>query len=164
MRRAYRHPDPERHSGPYRALSDTPQSNVAIKPGVFDRDDPSDPATALRGSRCEPCQETFFPYRRVCPRCRRAAPLPAVTLGRTGTVHAFTRVERTPAHIGAPYILGKVDLPGGVRILTRIEDTGDLRIGDKVELVIRPTFVTAAAERAWGYSFRCIAPTYTKDR
>ena len=135
-------------------MAETAQKQVAIKPGVFDREDFADPATALRGSRCDQCGETFFPHRSLCPRCHGAATLPEVTLSRTGTVHTFTQVERTPSHYADPYILGKVDLPEGVRILTQIEDTDDLHIGSEVELVIRPIFVTDAGEQAWGYLFR----------
>ena len=139
-------------------MSDTAQKQVPIRAGVFDRENFRHPKTSLRGSRCGECQETFFPHRGVCPRCRSALAIETVTLGRTGFVHALTRVERTPAHYPKPYALGKVDLPEGVRILTQVGEADELRIGDQVTLVIGPLFVTSGGEEVWGYWFRPTCP------
>ena len=81
-----------------------------------------------------------------------------VKLGRTGVVYAFTWVERTPAHYPERYVLGKVDLPEGVRILTQIEETGELRIGNEVALVIGRLFAPSGGEEVWGYWFRATCP------
>ena len=81
-----------------------------------------------------------------------------VKFSRTGVVYAFTQGERMPAHYPQRYVLGKVDLPEGVRILTQIEEAGELRIGNEVALGIGPLFVTSGGEEVWGYWFRPTCP------
>ena len=141
-------------------MSQPQPKDVAIKPGVFTRENVNDPDTALRGSRCQTCGETFFPHRSICPRCRLGAEMAEVELSRAGVVHALTHVARTPSHYDAPYVLAKVDLPEGVRILSQIVvDSGyDINIGSPVELVIEPVFTAGDGSRVWGYRFRPVGP------
>lgn len=110
---------------------------------------------ALKGTRCTRCGETFFPARRVCPRCHRCDAVADIALGRTGTVHATTEVIRYPAHLTQSYVLAEVDLREGVRLRAQLggDDAAMLRPGDHVELVIEPLFTTAGGQAFLGYRF-----------
>lgn len=111
--------------------------------------------TTLRGSRCTACDNVAFPVAVGCQRCGSADVVP-VDLARRGTVWAHT-VQRfapksppyVPAAGGfAPFAVGYVELPDGVRVEAVLErrDAEDLD-GAEVELVAVepvPRFATAA--------------------
>ncbi len=128
-------------------------NTVPLRPGLFIVD--GDGARALKGTRCAHCGRTYFPPRRVCPRCRRGDALADVALGRIGVVHAATHVVRHPAHFACGYVLAEVDLPEGVRLRAQLggDDAAHLRPGDRVELAIEPLFMTAEGQAVLGYRF-----------
>lgn len=136
-------------------MSEPAQQDVPIRPGIYSREDVRDPQNALRGTRCRRCEETFFPPRRVCPRCHSAAEVSDVQLGRRGRVYAVTRVVRPAAQFREPYFLGLVDLVEGVRVLAQVTPgSGDeVQIGMPVELEICPLFETPDGQRIWGHRF-----------
>lgn len=80
--------------------------------------------------RCKGCaRHVFFP-RELCPHCGSAA-LQWVVAAGTGTVHAVTTVRRKP-EAGGDYNVSLVDLDEGVRMMSRVEGSGTVRIGDRV--------------------------------
>jgi uncharacterized OB-fold protein len=100
------------------------------------------PATSepprLTGSRCRDCGNVAFPEATGCQRCG-GADLDAVALADSGTVWAHT-VQRfapksppyVPAAEGfAPFAVGYVELPDGVRVEAVLEAT---TIDDPTEL------------------------------
>ena len=139
-------------------MSDSKAIEIPIKPGLFTCEDFRAPQATLRGTRCRRCSETLFPARNVCPRCRSAQTMTEVELSRRGTVYSFTRVTRVPAHYTEPYVLGLIDLPEGVRLLSQIASSPPdaLRIGIPVQLVIGPLFETPEGQRVWGYRFESV--------
>lgn len=70
----------------------------------------------LVGSRCEACGAASWPARAVCERCGSAHVVVA-EMSTTGKLVTFTTVHVSRAGLPAPYVLGQVDLPDGVRIV-----------------------------------------------
>jgi uncharacterized OB-fold protein len=111
--------------------------------------------TTLRGSRCAGCDNVAFPVAAGCQRCGSTEVAPVDLTGR-GTVWSHT-VQRfapksppyvPPAEGFAPFAVGYVELPEGVRVEAVLEcsDPAEL-VGAEVTLVATdpvPRFATAA--------------------
>jgi uncharacterized OB-fold protein len=102
----------------------------------------------LIGSHCERCGTVTFPRRGSCPRCtsedvRERLLSPCGTLW-TWTVQCFP--PKSPPYAVAPgedfepYAVGYVELPGEVRVETRLTevDPGELEIGAPMQLTLIP--------------------------
>ncbi|MGI5452767.1 Zn-ribbon domain-containing OB-fold protein [Streptomyces sp. CA-249302] len=95
----------------------------------------------LRGSRCADCAVAVYPVSPVCPRC--GGPAEPVVLSGTGTLWTWT-VQRyapksppyvPPADGFAPFAVGYVELPEGVRVLAALDiRPEDAEIGMPVTL------------------------------
>jgi len=84
-------------------------------------------------TRCLSCGRLVFPPRNFCPACFKTE-VEWVDLPRRGTLFAFTQQERS-VRFGKPDVIGIVELPGGIRLFTRIiAQFESLRIGQPVEL------------------------------
>jgi uncharacterized OB-fold protein len=99
--------------------------------GLFTVDPP-----ALLGQHCAACGRYAFPCTTACPLC--GAPDPqSVTLPTTGTLWAWTTVTAPPpGYVGeVPYGFGVVELPGGLRVVTRLAGPVDgFELGQPMEL------------------------------
>lgn len=84
--------------------------------GVFTVDPPR-----LLGAHCSDCGQTSFPRLDGCPYCGRET-VAAVELADHGTLWGWTTVlHAPPGYLGAvPYGFGVVELPEGVRVVTRL--------------------------------------------
>ena len=80
--------------------------------------------------RCGDCERHVFFPRMLCPHCGGTA-LRWVAPAGTGTVHAVTTVRRKP-DAGGDYNVSLIDLDEGVRMMSRVEGTAPMRIGDRV--------------------------------
>ena len=91
-------------------------------------------------ARCTGCGRTFFPPRTVCSRCRGRT-FEKTTLPREGVLETFTVIRVAPSGFTdqAPYGVGIVSLPGGVKVTAQIVDCdpGTLAIGDRLRLEFR---------------------------
>lgn len=92
---------------------------VAMTPGHFTvPEDPREPPKLL-GSRCESCDEHFYPRRAICAKCLSPT-MADVELGPRGTLYSYTFVHfpmfgsTRVEHVG--YGVGQVDLPEGPRV------------------------------------------------
>ena len=76
---------------------------------------------ALLGVRCTACGKPSFPRAPDCPLCGAPDPEP-VELSPTGTLWGWTEVTAPPPgyHGDVPYGFGVVELPEGVRVVTRL--------------------------------------------
>ena len=88
--------------------------------------------------RCTQCAHLQFYPRGHCVRCLHPAPV-WIDASRTGTLHSFTIVRRTPNADWSdevPYVFALVDLDEGVRITTNVRsaDLESLRCGQGVEI------------------------------
>ena len=102
----------------------------------------------LIGSRCTACGIVTFPAQDSCPRCAATA-MAEQLLARRGRLWAWTIQHfppPSPPYAGptgdafVPYGVGYVELPGEVKVETRLTeaDPDALRAGMEMELVIVP--------------------------
>src|SRR5580700_2044960 len=90
---------------------------VPVKEGLFTDSDPPH----LLGGRCRTCGHHHFPRRPICPYCASDATEP-VELSATGRLWAWTAVTHPPPGYKGkvPYGFGVVELPEGLRVVTRL--------------------------------------------
>jgi uncharacterized OB-fold protein len=101
-------------------------------------------APVLLGSACRACGTVTFPRQASCPRCT-STDVGEHQLARRGTLWSWT-IQRfrpkSPPYVGPeefePYGVGYVELPGEVRVETRLTeaDPARLRIGMPMELTL----------------------------
>ena len=110
-------------------------TRVLVREGLFTADDPP----ALLGTHCGACGRFHFPRADACTYCATADPEP-VELSRQGTLWAWTAVTAPPpGYLGEiPFGVGVVELPEGVRVITRLteSDPGALAEGQSMALRI----------------------------
>lgn len=106
---------------------------------------------------CSGCKKIFFPPRVVCSECG-SREFESTTLSKTGKLDTFTiiRVAPTGFEDEAPYAVGVVSLPEGVKLTAQVVD-GDpeqLSIGDEVRLEFRKVQQDGhAGVLCYGYKF-----------
>jgi uncharacterized OB-fold protein len=137
--------------------ADAGSGAVPFRPGVLDLGTAGGPS--LAGSRCPGCGAHFFPARHVCSGCL-TEDLDLVPLSRTGTIYTFTVVRQSTPDFTAPYLLGYVDLPEGVRVLGLLVGLGEGKatIGMTVTLATQPKGTDADGCEIVGYCFRPAEP------
>ena len=106
-----------------------------VRPGLFtDAEEP-----ALLGSRCGSCGSHLFPRADACSYCAAEEPEP-VELSDRGTLWSWTAVTAPPPGYQGetPFGIGVVELPEGVRVITRLteSDPAALAEGQPMELRI----------------------------
>ena len=119
--------------------------SVPIAEGVFTwpSDDPQ-----LIGSRCAACGIVTFPAQDSCPRCA-STDMGERLLSRRGRLWAWTTQDfppPSPPYTGptgadfVPFAVGYVELPGEVKVETRLIGAGpdELVPGMEMELVLLP--------------------------
>jgi uncharacterized OB-fold protein len=105
----------------------------------------------LAGSRCRECDEIFVGERAVCPRCCTRDQMDSIRLSRTGTIYAFTIVERSFPGVTTPFIDVIVDLDDGAHIkatLEGVEPTPDAITFDMPVEVVFTEVIPAGADGA----------------
>ena len=116
------------------------------------------------GGRCTTCGVVTFPEQRSCPRCT-STDVERQLLSRTGTLWTWTVQRYMPKppyrsrHTEAtfePFGVGYVELPGTLRIETRLleHDPARLRIGAPVELAFYTQYVETDGIEVVNYAFR----------
>jgi uncharacterized protein len=115
----------------------------------------------LMGSACGQCGTVTFPRQRSCPRCTSedVHPRELATRGElwSWTIQCFA--PKAPPYLPGgveefePYGVGYVELPGEVRVETRLteNDPDQLRIGMTMELTLIPV---PGASDTLTYAFR----------
>ena len=91
-------------------------------------------------AKCTGCGAVYFPPRLVCAECKGRT-FEKVVLANTGKVETFTVIRVAPSGFTdqAPYGVGIVSLPGGVKVTAQIVDCDPetLAIGDRLRLEFR---------------------------
>jgi uncharacterized OB-fold protein len=135
---------------------------IPIQEGLFTW--PSD-QPALIGSRCEACGEVTFPPQRSCPACCREQ-IENVELPRRGRLWTWTIQGFPPKsppygkvvtrETFVPYGVGYVELPGAVRVESRltVNDPEKLAIGMEMELAVEPFTRDAEGNEVMMFCFR----------
>ncbi len=100
------------------------------------RDGPLHRYGALLASRCTACGSFLFPRADACTYCATEDPEP-VELSRHGTLWSWTAVTAPPPGYEGevPFGVGVVELPEGVRVITRLteSDPAALQAGQAME-------------------------------
>jgi uncharacterized protein len=125
---------------------------LLVRDGLFTDGDPP----ALLGTRCGNCGSVHFPRADACTYCATADPEP-VELSRRGTLWAWTAVTAAPpGYLGeVPFGVGVVELPEGVRVITRLteSDPGVLTEGQPMELRVVPLHEDKDGNDVVSYAF-----------
>jgi uncharacterized OB-fold protein len=124
----------------------------------------------LIASRCNNCGTVSFPAQSSCARCL-GTDTSEHLLARQGTLWTWTVQgfrPKSPPYAGPvdfePFPLGYVELPGEVKVETRLVDVtpAELRIGMPMELAIVP-FEQASGEDVLTFAFRPIIEEPTHE-
>ncbi|MFI5047243.1 MAG: Zn-ribbon domain-containing OB-fold protein [Acidimicrobiia bacterium] len=120
----------------------------------------------LVGGRCTNCGLITFPVQQSCPRCASVS-IDETPLARRGTLWAWTTqaFPPPPPYAGptgdefVPFAVGYVELPGEVKVETRLVDCDatTLRTGMEMELVIVPFRTDDDGHEVVTFAFRPIA-------
>ena len=114
------------------------QAPRPIAPHLFDT---SGGETRLRAAACDACSRLHFPAGDACPYCGGDACREQL-VGRTGILFLHTAIaSRPPGYRGElPFGFGVVELPEGLRVVTRLTeaDPTRLRQGQAMRLVVTP--------------------------
>jgi hypothetical protein len=76
----------------------------------------------LEGLACRACGKVFLDRRRHCAACGARDALSPQRLAPTGTLHAFTIVQRSFPGVPVPYVSAIVDLDGGGCVKGNLRD------------------------------------------
>jgi uncharacterized OB-fold protein len=128
-----------------------------VKPvhdGLFGKDQHG--AAYLVGGRCRTCDRLQFPLQSTCPGCG-GGEIDETRLSGEGTLWGWTAVTAPPpGYLGdTPFGFGVVELPEGLRVITRIEESDPARLtfGMPVSLVLVALGAGDAGEMMTTYSF-----------
>lgn len=125
-----------------------------IETGLFEED--ADGNVHLLGSRCRACGRHQFPRAATCPYCRSTEVEP-VALSDQGTLWGFTAVTTAPPGYEGPvpFGFGVVELPEGLRVISRIEEADPARLsfGMPVKLTTVVVREPPGEDRRTTYSF-----------
>jgi len=106
---------------------------IPVQEGLFTTED----APRLSASRCTSCGRHSFPRTTMCSYCG-STDLEDALLSNAGTLWAWTAVTAAPPGYRGevPYGFGVVELPEGVRVITRLTegDPAVLRFGQEVRM------------------------------
>ena len=113
----------------------------------------------LSGSACETCRTSYFPTRKLCPKCRRKGKIVSKQFCGRGKVYSFTEVSSGPVgfELEAPYVLAIVELEEGPRLTAQVVGIceKDVKIGDSVVMVFRKIMEDSDEGLIhYGYKFR----------
>lgn len=138
------------------------QQQVPIQEGLFTwpSDDPR-----LIGSKCKNCGRVSFPSQKSCSACTMED-MENISLEKKGTLWSWTiqgfppksppyAKQETPQSF-RPYGVGYVELPGQVRVETRLleNDPDKLSIGMEMELVFEPFMIDEAGNEVMIFAFK----------
>jgi uncharacterized OB-fold protein len=120
-------------------------------------------ADRLLGSRCGACGTVVFPAQDGCPRCGEPG-MASAELAERGTLWTWTTQDFLPkSPYAGPeteedfdgYLVGYVELPDGVRVVTRLVDVdrADVAIGMDLELRLLPFTTDPDGTEVVAYAF-----------
>jgi uncharacterized OB-fold protein len=125
---------------------------VAVHDGLFTSGD----NPHLLGSRCTDCGGYHFPRHETCAYCSSEHVEP-VELSTNGTIWAWTAVTASPPGYRGPvpYGFGVVELPEGVRVITRLTESDPTRLtfGQPVQFVVVPLHTDDDGNNVVTYGF-----------
>ena len=129
-----------------------------LRPLIKLPDSPSE-TPHLIGSRCGSCGEYFFPKRTICPNCLKDEEPAEVLLGNKGKLYTYCVVKAAPLGFQAPYAIGYVDLPEGLRIFSPLAecDKEKLKVGMDLEVIVDKIREDEKGQPVYGYKFKPVS-------
>ena len=110
----------------------------------------------LVGGRCGACGHHHFPAAAICPYCG-AVEITRVELSETGTLWGWTVVTASPPGYAGdvPFGFGIVELPEGLRVISRIEEADPARLsfGAPVRFALAPLYTDDDGTEVVTYTF-----------
>jgi uncharacterized OB-fold protein len=127
---------------------------VPVRAGLFAID--ADGAPVLIGGRCAACSQHHFPVLTTCPYCSSDV-VRETALSTAGSLWGWTAVTAAPPGYrgDVPFGFGVVELPEGLRVITRLTEADPARLGhgDAVRLVLEPLHVDDEGRTVVTYAF-----------
>ena len=127
---------------------------IPVQEGLFAVD--ADGAGRLLGAHCGGCGAYHFPASDLCPYCA-ATGCETRAFSPHGVLCLFTTVvNRPPGYRGdVPFGFGVVELPEGLRVITRLTETDPERLafGMPVRLAVVPLHVDDDGRQVVTYAF-----------
>ena len=126
-------------------------------------------AARLIGTRCTTCGTHYFPKTLSCrnPQCLEKA-IQDVRLSREGTLYSYTVQHYQPPALfrmadWAPYAIGSVELPEGLRVMGMLTgcDPTSLQIGMALELTVETLYRDEQGQAVQTYKFQ---PRVTQEQ
>jgi uncharacterized OB-fold protein len=100
----------------------------------------------LVAQECGNCGALYFGRRNACAKCFQAGPFTDKDLASTGTVRAFTIVQRAAPGLTAPYVSSIVDLDGGGHVKANLLNTDSTPDSVKLGMPVRLTTYTLGTD------------------
>ncbi len=118
------------HRGPGTA------GQVPVKEGLFRLSEAGEPR--LLGGACGRCERSHFPSHPSCPYCG-SVEVDEILLSARGSLWAWTAVTAPPPGYrgDVPFGFGVVELPEGVRVVTRLSEPDPARLSFGQEMVLQ---------------------------
>lgn len=111
---------------------------LPLRDGIFTIPSSSSEEPHLIGCRCSGCGESFVGRRSFCASCTSDDLEQDILLSNTGKLNSYTIVHQAPSAVwgGAPYAIGWIDLPEGVRVTARLHrfELDSIEVGTEVQL------------------------------
>lgn len=130
---------------------------IPFKQGLMHLSSSSPDENHLIGSKCRSCGAFAFPKRVVCHKCLDEA-VEEVPLSQRGTLASFTVAWAAPEGFKPPMLLGYIDMPEGVRLLSMITgceaSKNALELGQEMELVFEEIRIDESGNQIMAYKFR----------
>ena len=112
----------------------------------------------LIGMKCSDCGHITYPRRKICPNCGSQS-VEEYKLSKKGTVHTYCiNWAPPPGWLEPPTANVIVDMEGGGKyqgLLTEVVDPEDVKIGAKVEMVLRKV-LNHRGLNVYGYKYRLV--------
>ncbi len=137
-----------------------PQKRVPIKEGILTSPLSMIQDVRLAGTRCRSCGESFLGKRSVCENCSSES-MEEIRFGNRGKLYSYTVIRHRPPgdYKGpdpfVPFGLGLVELPEGIRVLSRLDgDIDTLKIGMELELEVYKLYEDAEGDEVMAFHFK----------
>ena len=103
-------------------------------------------APSLVAQRCSNCGALYFGRRNACASCFSTGPFDRHELARTGSVRAFTIIQRAAPGVKAPYVSAIVDLDGGGHVKANVVNVDPTPEAVKTGMPVRLTTFTLGTD------------------
>jgi uncharacterized OB-fold protein len=131
---------------------------VLIQENLFEPPATPSDKPLLFGGKCKSCGEILFPWIQFCPKCR--GEVEKIELSSKGKLYSYTIARLSTPLFSPPYVIGVVELPEGLKILSRIDidepDYKKLEMDMDLELTVGEVGLNTKGQRVLSYMFKLV--------